>query len=39
MASISLSVELAKDTVNLSKLLEDLENKDGIIDVKTLARE
>lgn len=39
MASISLSVELEKDTGDLSRLLEDLENKDGIIDVKTLARE
>ncbi len=39
MASISLSAELAKDTGNVSKMLEELENKEGIIDVKTLARE
>ena len=38
-ASISLTVEIAKDRGDLAKLLEDLEKKEGIIDVKTLARE
>ena len=38
-ASISLTVEIAKDRGDLAKLLEDLDKKEGIIDVKTLARE
>ena len=38
-ASISLTVEIARDRGDLAKLLGDLEKKEGIIDVKTLARE
>ena len=39
VASISLSVEILQDTGNLSKMVDDIENREGICDVKILARE
>lgn len=38
-ASVSLSIEFSKNSFDISKLMEELENKEGIIEVKTLARE
>jgi len=39
VASISLSVEVLKETGNLSKLVEEMESLKGVTDVKILARE
>lgn len=39
MASISLSVEVLQNTGNISKMVGDIEDKDGTYDVKILARE
>lgn len=39
IASVSLSVEVLKETGNLSRMVEDMEALSGVTDVKILARE
>ena len=39
VATISLSIEVLKDTGDLSKMVDEIGNLDGIFDIKILARE
>ena len=39
VATISLSIEVLKDTGNLSKMVDEIRNLKGIFDIKILARE
>ena len=39
VATISLSIEVLKDTGDLSKMVDVIGNLDGIFDIKILARE
>ena len=39
VATISLSIEILKDTGDLSKMVDDIRNLKGIFDIKILARE
>lgn len=39
VASISLSIEVLETTGNISAMVDDIEKRDGIYDVKILARE
>ena len=39
VATISLSIEVLNDTGDLSKMVDEIGNLDGIFDIKILARE
>ena len=39
VATISLSIEILKDTGDLSKLVDEIRSLEGIFDIKILARE
>lgn len=39
VASVSLSVEVLKETGNISEMVEEMEAMNGVTDVKILARE
>ena len=39
VATISLSIEVLKDTGDLSSMVDEIGNLDGIFDIKILARE
>lgn len=39
VATISLSIEVLKDTGDLSKMVDEIRNLKGIFDIKILARE
>lgn len=39
VAGVSLSAEIREDTGDVAKMMEEMENQEGILDVKILARE